>query len=103
MQDASYYILISLAAGPRHGYGILQDVAELCGEANALGAGTLYGALERFSDDELIEIERETIERGRPRRYYRLTRKGRKAVQEETERRAALLKVAQKRLRARAT
>ncbi len=100
MQDATYFILLSLASAPRHGYGIQQDVSDLAGGELRLGAGTLYGALERLSDERAIEIARESVEQGRTRRYYRLTRKGRKALHEETERREALLAVARKRLAA---
>lgn len=98
MQDATYLILLSLADQPRHGYGILQEVAELSGHETQLGAGTLYGALERLAALGHVELDHETVERGRPRRYYRLTRDGRAILVTETDRRAAMVRAAKRRL-----
>ena len=51
--EASALILISLAAGPKHGYALIQDIKELAGVE--LGPGTLYGALDRLERLGLIE------------------------------------------------
>ena len=51
--EASALILISLAAGPKHGYALIQDIEELAGVE--LGPGTLYGALDRLERLGLIE------------------------------------------------
>jgi DNA-binding PadR family transcriptional regulator len=51
--DASVLILTSLADGPKHGYALIQDVAEFSGVR--LGPGTLYGALDRLERLGLIE------------------------------------------------
>lgn len=51
--DPSLLVLISLAAGPKHGHAILIDVQRFAGQR--LGPGTLYGAIERLEQDALIE------------------------------------------------
>lgn len=51
--DASVLILTSLADGPRHGYGLIQDIKGFAGLQ--LGPGTLYGALDRLERLGLIE------------------------------------------------
>ena len=68
--DPSLLILISLAAGPRHGHAMLLDVAAFADQR--LGPGTLYGAIERLEQDGLIEALPE-IDRRTP---YRLTSHG---------------------------
>lgn len=98
MQDPTFLILLALADRPRHGYGILLEAGELSGGTVRLGPGTLYGALERLEDAGQIELDREEIEEGRPRRYYRLTRRGRSVLVEETQRREALVGLAKQRL-----
>lgn len=47
LREPTYLIMVSLGAGERHGYGITQEVLELSAGRVKLGAGTLYGALER--------------------------------------------------------
>ena len=51
--EASVLVLISLAAGPKHGYALIQDVKQFAG--TELGPGTLYGALDRLERLGLIE------------------------------------------------
>jgi DNA-binding PadR family transcriptional regulator len=69
--DPSLLVLVSLAAGPRHGHAIMLDVAAFAGVR--MGPGTLYGAISRLEDDGLIES---LAPEGR-RRPYRLTSRGR--------------------------
>jgi len=64
-------LMISLAAGPKHGHAMLLDVERFAGVR--LGPGTLYGALTRL--EEQGDIEPMAVE-GR-RRPYRLTNNGR--------------------------
>ena len=68
--EPSLYILVSLSAGPRHGYAIMADVEEMSG--SPLGPGTLYGALARLERRGLIEA----LEPEDRRRPYRLTALG---------------------------
>jgi DNA-binding PadR family transcriptional regulator len=76
MQEATFLILTALADGSQHGYGIINEVAEISGGRVRLRAGTLYTALDRLRTDELIEVDREEIVDNRLRRYYRLTPEG---------------------------
>lgn len=80
------YILASLARGELHGYGIARDVEELSDGRVRLTAGTLYGALNRLSDDGLVEPAGERQVQGRRRRYYRLTAAGHTELTAEVER-----------------
>jgi DNA-binding PadR family transcriptional regulator len=68
--EPSLYILVSLAAGPKHGYAIMTDVEEVSGRP--MGPGTLYGALARLERRGLIEA----LEPEDRRRPYRLTALG---------------------------
>jgi DNA-binding PadR family transcriptional regulator len=92
-----FHILLALADGERHGYGIMQDVARQTGNALQLGPGTLYGCLKRMLAARLVE---ESGERPDPaldderRRYYRMTEFGRQAVQAEAQRLAAAVNAA---------
>ena len=70
-------ILTSLAAGPKHGYALTQDIEQFAGVT--LGPGTLYGAIGRLEERGLIEPDLSgTDERRRP---YRITGAGRAALE----------------------
>jgi DNA-binding PadR family transcriptional regulator len=84
-----FHILLSLARQDRHGYGVIQDVAARTGET--MGTGTLYTAIARLADLELIE---DTDEAAGRRRLYRLTRLGRSVLRAETARLQALVRFA---------
>jgi PadR family transcriptional regulator, regulatory protein PadR len=99
MTGQAFYVLTALADGPRHGYGIVGDVAELSQGRVKLKIGSLYGVLERLAAEGLIEPDRDESHDGRLRRYYRLTRDGRRALAEEAELRAATAVVVRARLR----
>jgi DNA-binding PadR family transcriptional regulator len=99
MQEPTFLILTSLAAGPQHGYGIMTDIAQISGGRVLLRAGTLYAALDRLSTEELLEVDREEIVDTRLRRYYRLTPAGRTRLAAETARLRANVAVAAQRLR----
>ena len=94
----AFYILTALADGPRHGYGIVGEVADLSQGRVKLKIGSLYGVLDRLSAEGLIEPDREEAHDGRLRRYYRLTRDGRRALAEGAEVRAATARVVRTRL-----
>jgi DNA-binding PadR family transcriptional regulator len=92
-----YHILLALARGERHGYGIMREVATLSDGAVRLGPGTLYRVLREMLDAGLIV---ESDERPDPahdderRRYYALTDAGRRAALAETRRLARLVESA---------
>jgi DNA-binding PadR family transcriptional regulator len=87
----SFQILVSLADGPRHGYGIIKEIEETTGETLKSSTGTLYLAIDRLREEGLIE---ESPGAGARRRNYRLTSLGRDVAAAETERLATLLGVA---------
>lgn len=74
--DPTVLILTSLAAEPKHGYALLQDIESFAGAR--LGPGTLYGAISRLERQGLIEP---TGAESR-RRPYRITAAGREALRE---------------------
>ncbi|MFC4998433.1 PadR family transcriptional regulator [Dactylosporangium cerinum] len=98
MREPTFLILTALADTPRHGYGILHEVAEVSGGRVSLLTGTLYTALDRLSAEGLVELDREETVDGRARRYYRLTASGRTALTEETARLRQLTTAAERRL-----
>ena len=80
-------MLLALADGDLHGYGIRQEVARQTDGAIKLGAGTLYEAIQRLEQTGLI-AETDTPEQDddRPRRFYRLTKQGWTVVRGEVDR-----------------
>jgi DNA-binding PadR family transcriptional regulator len=98
MQEPTFLILTSLAAGPQHGYGVMTDVTQISGGRVRLRAGTLYAALDRLSTERLLEVDREEVVDTRLRRYYRLTPAGRARLAAETARLRANVAVAAQRL-----
>ncbi len=97
-----FLALTALVDEPRHGYGIVQEVDRLSEGRVQLKIGTLYGVLDRLAAEGLVALDREEVQQGRLRRYYRLTDEGARALQEEAARMAANARTATARLRARA-
>ncbi len=95
LTSAQFHILVTLADGARHGYGIMQEVEERTGGAVELGPGTLYRSLGQLLDRGLIEeAEGPDIspsESGPPRRSYQLTERGRVLASEEAQRLRSLV------------
>ncbi len=85
---AAFHILVALAESDRHGYAIMQEVAERSGGRTKLNPGTLYTTLRRLLEQGLIvELgDREAKGRDERRRHYRLTPAGRRAAQRELAR-----------------
>ena len=94
LKPVAFQILISLADGERHGYGVTQDIANRTAARMRLEPGNLYRSLKAMLDDGLIE---ESERRPAPdldderRRYYRITPLGRKVALAETSRLEALV------------
>jgi len=101
LSEVSFYILLSLAPGAKHGYAILKDVEDLSRGGLRLSTSTLYDALERLLLQGLIERVAEEIvqNEGRPRKIYRLNKLGRNLLAAEVSRLQTLLEVAAPRLR----
>jgi DNA-binding PadR family transcriptional regulator len=91
--DPGLLVLSSLAEGPKHGYAITQDVAEVSGVE--LGPGTLYGALSRLEAKGLIE----SMPAEDRRKPYRLTSEGSAALSEQLEMLGRVVDSGLKRLR----
>jgi DNA-binding PadR family transcriptional regulator len=86
LREPAFLILTALAAGPQHGYGVIQDVSQISEGQVELKAGTLYGVLDRLRADGLVEVEREEIVSSRLRRYYRLTDSGARLLAAQAQR-----------------
>ncbi|MBA2306459.1 MAG: helix-turn-helix transcriptional regulator [Acidobacteria bacterium] len=92
LAPAFLQILIALGEGERHGYGIMQDVTERTAGRVRMSPGTLYGSIKRMLAEGLIE-ELTTGAAGADerRRFYRITRFGRRVASAEADRMSALL------------
>src|SRR5215475_2945126 len=101
MREPTFLILTALAAGPRHGYGVIKDVTDLSAGRITLLAGTLYTALDRLTAEGLVEPDHEERVQGRLRRYYRLTDQGAEVLAANAEALARHAAEAQARLRRR--
>ena len=97
LKPVAFQILLSLADGERHGYGITQDIASRTSARMRIEPGNLYRSLKAMLDDALIEeSERRPAadlddER---RRYYRITALGRRVAVAETARLAQIVREA---------
>jgi DNA-binding PadR family transcriptional regulator len=95
LRPVEFHILLSVAAGERHGYGIIQDIQER-GEASP-DVGTMYRALARLAEAGLIQASarRAAADAGDERRnYYGITEAGRRAATAEARRLEALTRAA---------
>ena len=97
LSETVFLILASLAAEPRHGYAILQDVEAMTAGRLRLSTGTLYGALRRLLEDGTIRRFKEATPT-RDRQAYELTASGRKALAAEVGRMRHFSSVAAERL-----
>jgi transcriptional regulator len=76
-------VLRTLAAGPRHGYGILLQIHEASNNLLRIEEGSLYPALHRLETSGLLKADWMMSENNRRAKYYGLTVKGRKQLAEE--------------------
>jgi DNA-binding PadR family transcriptional regulator len=95
-----FYILLSLSTADRHGYDILKHVEDISSGAVRLSPGTLYTNLNRLLEASLItEVQTRPARDDDPRRrYYRLTRSGRKELAAERDRMKLALELAHRAL-----
>lgn len=94
-------VLLALADGERHGYGIMLEVRARTGGRVRLGPGTLYGAIKRLKGGGVIEESGERTGPGEApdderRRYYRLTGFGGEVLAAEVERLDGLVRAARR-------
>jgi DNA-binding PadR family transcriptional regulator len=96
LRTVEFHILLSLATGERHGYGLIRDIEER-GESAVPDVGTMYRALARMADGGLIEA---AARRPAPdadderRNYYRITPKGLQLARTEARRLEMLTRAA---------
>lgn len=92
LTPAVFHILLALADGPLHGYGIMQAVEAATGGEPPMGPGTIYGSLQRMEEAGLVkELASRTDDR---RRAFTLEPAGRRALAQEAERLARLATLA---------
>ena len=92
-------VLLALADGERHGYGIMLEVRERTSGRVRLGPGTLYGAIKRLKEGGVIEESGQRPDSGvhdERRRYYRLTGFGGEVLAAEVERLDDLVRAARR-------
>jgi len=98
LTPAVFNILLALADGEKHGYGIMLEVEANTKGQVLMGPGTLYGSIKRMLQADLIEESDERVdpEMDDPRRraYYRLTGLGRRLLRMEAERLDSQVKIA---------
>ena len=77
-------ILKAVSLKPLHGYGVLQRIQQISGDALEIPQGSLYPALYRLEHQELIAAQWGVSENNRRAKYYKLTVAGRRRLREET-------------------
>jgi DNA-binding PadR family transcriptional regulator len=92
LQEPTFFILLSLHGGEKHGYAIAKDVTDLSGGRVLLSTGTLYGALIRLLDQGLIV--QSALEGTRGKKSYRLSQTGLIVLDGEIDRLQRLLAAA---------
>lgn len=78
-------VLSILSEGECYGYALIMRVKELSGGEVQWSEGMLYPVLHWMEKEGLVESEWREVETGRKRKYYRLRREGRKALQAEKQ------------------
>jgi DNA-binding PadR family transcriptional regulator len=99
LTPAVFHILLALTDGERHGYAIMQEVAETTNSRVKMGPGTLYGTIKRLLEAGLIEESDRRPDAkidDERRRYYRLTGVGQRVVEAEAHRYNEMAKLARR-------
>jgi DNA-binding PadR family transcriptional regulator len=101
INEPTFFILLSLASGPKHGYAVMKDTEELSRGKVSLSTSTLYTALNRLLNQGLLERS-DTGENGAgpglPRKVYCLNENGRRILNAEAKRMQDMLASYQQRL-----
>jgi PadR family transcriptional regulator PadR len=77
-------VLKVVALGPLHGYAIAQRLQQISRDVVQVQQGTLYPALHRLENRGLLAADWKLSDTGREAKFYRLTRKGRAQLEQET-------------------
>ena len=103
LSSATLQILLALAGGDLHGYGIIKEVARNSDGHYKLGPGTLYDNLKKLMDAGLVSdappSKRKSSTKEEDRRFYTLTKKGKDALAAEVDRLQTVVSQARVRLR----
>lgn len=86
LSPAVLHILLAIASDSRHGYGIMQEIARQSAGRYKLGPGTLYENLNKLLDEGIVEESQGSAGDDPRRRYYKLTRFGRRLLSTEIAR-----------------
>ena len=102
LTEVTYFILLSLSSGAKHGYAIMKEVDQVSQGRVKLSTGTLYSALKRQLEEGWIQRVAEPAGDGdqgnsRRRKSYVLSQLGRQILQAEVLRLRGLLSVAEAR------
>jgi DNA-binding PadR family transcriptional regulator len=93
LSAAALHILLALAGQERHGYAIMTEITRQSGGRYKVGPGTLYDNLDRLLDGGLVEEHnRRPADDDPRRRYYRLTKLGKRVLSAEADRLAQVVK-----------
>ncbi len=98
LPPAQLHILLALADGEKHGYAVMSEVEQMTDGEVSMGPGTLYGAIKRMLNADLIE---ESDDRPDPeldderRRYYRVSGFGARVLTAELARLEQLVRTAE--------
>src|SRR5678810_65037 len=78
-------VLKTLASGPMHGWSVALRIQDVSRDALLINQGSLYPALHRLEDNGFVSSEWGTSENNRRAKYYKLTARGRKQLEIETQ------------------
>lgn len=95
LRPVEFEILLALAAGPRHGYAIIQEIRERGGDA--VETGTLYRALQRLTEGDFVRpvpAPRDAVDSDERRQYYAISALGRELASMEARRLSAIVDAA---------
>jgi DNA-binding PadR family transcriptional regulator len=99
LTPAVFFVLFSLADGDKHGYAIMQQMAELSNGEFRMGPGTLYTTLQRLLElwlIEEVEVAGAAAQRESRRRNYRLTGSGKTLLEAELARMESVVRLARR-------
>jgi DNA-binding PadR family transcriptional regulator len=97
LSEQTYFIVLSLASAPKHGYAIVKEVQHLSDGRVVLSVSTLYTTLKRLLDDGWIRLVEKTPKKSqRPRKVYELTGLGGDILKAEIQRLEGLVSAARK-------
>jgi DNA-binding PadR family transcriptional regulator len=97
LREPTFYIMLSISPGPKHGYAILKEAERLSEGRVKLSTGTLYGAIKRLLDRAWIRrVEDPQPNRtNRERKAYELTELGQRALNAEIVRLEKMIRATQ--------